>query len=178
MKRILSDLRLLGFSHTEALVWRSILELGEADITTLARQGGVPRTTVYTVVEKLRDKGLVDFYIKKKRPMYVAVPPERLVKFFSDKEKIAKNLLPELQTLRKHGRMPHITVHHGVEGVRLIFEHIIQKKMPISAITSLEDMQEVARKPFAKFIEDRISRKLPIRFITNNSPDALQLAAR
>lgn len=54
------ELEELGLSPSEARVTLTLLQLGSVKSTELARLSGVPRTSIYQVIEGLRDKGLVE----------------------------------------------------------------------------------------------------------------------
>ena len=177
--QLLRELAMCGFSRPEAALWKASLELGESDLTTLAKRAGMPRTSAYAAIEKLRVRGLLDFYVKRRRRMYVAVPPERFVHELAEKAKTANRLLPALRSLtRKKGNQPQITLHEGVTGVKSVFDHLLEYKHHFSAITSLEDMQAVASRPFSSFIRQRIRQNLRVRFITNRSSEAEMFARR
>src|SRR3989344_3880491 len=136
---ILQELQHLGFTNTEAKIWRAALELGEADVTALARHARIPRTSIYDALEKLIDA---------------------------------------LRALsRKTQATPQITLHEGMEGIRTVLDHILETRRPFSAITSLEDFQAVAERPFAWFVERRIAQNLRVRLITIHSAAAERFAA-
>lgn len=177
--QLLRELSMFGFSRPEAALWKASLELGESDLTTLAKRAGIPRTSAYAAIEKLRAGGLLDFYMKRRRRIYVAVPPERFVQGLATKAETANRLLPALRSLtRKKGNQPQITLHEGMTGVRAVFDHLLEYQHHFSAITSLEDMQAVASRPFSSFIRQRIRQNLRVRFITNRSSEAEALAKR
>lgn len=54
------ELEELGLNPSEARVTLALLQLGSAKSTELARLAGVPRTSIYQVIDALRDKGLVE----------------------------------------------------------------------------------------------------------------------
>ncbi|OHA47952.1 MAG: hypothetical protein A2806_02665 [Candidatus Terrybacteria bacterium RIFCSPHIGHO2_01_FULL_48_17] len=175
---ILQELQHLGFTNTEAKIWRAALELGEADVTALARHARIPRTSIYDALEKLIDRGLIDFYIKKRRRYYMPSRPERLLVELSTKTDDAQKLIPALRALsRKTQATPQITLHEGMEGIRTVLDHILETRRPFSAITSLEDFQAVAERPFAWFVERRIAQNLRVRLITIHSAAAERFAA-
>jgi hypothetical protein len=59
-KRTQEVLEKFGLSSNEALVYQSALKLGESSPFKIAKDTGIPRTTVYTVLTDLALKGLVE----------------------------------------------------------------------------------------------------------------------
>lgn len=53
------ELEELGLNPSEARVTLALLQLGTAKSTQLAKLAGVPRTSIYQVIQALQDKGLV-----------------------------------------------------------------------------------------------------------------------
>ncbi len=179
MPHVTRELINLGFSNSEARVWQAALELGDADVASLARIAGMPRTSIYGTLETLISKGLLNFYVKKRRRYYVPVPPERLIAEFSAKEEAARKILPLLRAaMRKQSAAPQITLHEGVGGIQTVFRHIIETKQHFLAITSLDDFDAIANRHFRKFVEERVSHHLRVRLITNRSDGAKKYAQR
>lgn len=59
-KRTTQVLKEFGLSDNEATVYQVALQLGETSPFAIARESGIPRTTVYTVLTDLALKGLVE----------------------------------------------------------------------------------------------------------------------
>jgi sugar-specific transcriptional regulator TrmB len=138
----------------------------------------MPRTSAYTALAKLMERGLVDFYVRKRRKLYVPAAPERFVSDFELKRKEAQHLVPALRALMRKGEQaPQITLHEGIEGIRSVFAHILEARQHFSAITSLEDFEAVAGRPFKRFISRRIESHLRVRLLTNDTPEARRFAA-
>lgn len=90
----------LGFHENAAKVYVSLAELGKAPAQVLSQKIGIPRTTIYSVLEMLIAKGLVSEDVEKERKYFIANGPtslERLIKSEEDelneKKKITKELI-------------------------------------------------------------------------------------
>jgi len=53
------ELEKIGLSKKEAKVYLACLELSEATIGQISKKSGVKRTTVYDIVESLKEKSLI-----------------------------------------------------------------------------------------------------------------------
>ena len=57
-EKLQSILKNIGLSETEAEVYLASLSLGPTTILKIARSSGVKRTSVYTIIDALKEKGL------------------------------------------------------------------------------------------------------------------------
>ncbi|HUH79108.1 MAG TPA: helix-turn-helix domain-containing protein [Methanoregula sp.] len=74
--RLVSSLKTLGLTKYEALVYIALLRVGNATATGIHEISGVPRASVYPVLDQLLDKSLVS--VSQESPKrFAAVPPEK-----------------------------------------------------------------------------------------------------
>lgn len=116
---MVSQLKKLGLSSTEAKVYIAMLELGEATTTRIAQKSGQKRTTTYSAISVLRDSGLVTRAKRGKRFVYFVEDPSSVVKISQEKLNIAESILPSLLSLaRLIDKKPQITFYEGLEGLK------------------------------------------------------------
>lgn len=85
-KDVLEGLRLFGLSDYESKAYAALVSLGEGTVTEVAQLCDVPRANLYSVLEKLSEKGFAD--IQKGRPLiFRAREPEKALA--EKKEEIA-----------------------------------------------------------------------------------------
>ena len=73
--RVIESLKSLGLTKYEALVYIALLKLVSATASEIHEISGVPRASVYTVIDQLLDKGLVS--VSQSAPKrFAAFPPE------------------------------------------------------------------------------------------------------
>ena len=75
-------LSILGFDGNQEKVYRSLLVLGDAPATRVARHIGMKRTSVYYVLEELLAMGIVSKYKERGVTRYFAEHPRQLKAFF------------------------------------------------------------------------------------------------
>jgi sugar-specific transcriptional regulator TrmB len=93
----------LGFSEQEIDVYLSLLSLGGAKASTVAKDTGMQRTAVYHTLKKMAKSGYVHTYYKGKTHYYHAQKPHRLAANYSKKLDNLYAFLPKLQALEKKG---------------------------------------------------------------------------
>src|SRR3989344_1389479 len=84
------QLKELGFENKEIIVYLACLEGKLNTPTSLGKKTGLKRTTIYFYLEKLKQKGLIVYEIKKSRKYITALPPKQSLKRYiqTKKEKI------------------------------------------------------------------------------------------
>ncbi len=170
----------LGYSPQETAVYLAALELGGSTATDIAAKARLPRTTVNLIINSLNKKGLMNAYIQRKRKIWAAENPERLMITLKEREAALKLVLPELQSLRHDtGVKPTVRAYSGVEEIRQIMSDILEAKHNISAILSWDEWLNLLGKTYMDdFIETRYRQYLRIRILTPKSKAAAALKAR
>ena len=57
------ELKLLGLNNSEVKVYLTLLELNQALASEIAKKSGIPRASIYDVLRRLEDEGLVSHVI-------------------------------------------------------------------------------------------------------------------
>lgn len=125
----------LGLSEKEAIVYLSTLELENTTVSWIAKKAGINRTTAYDILESLKDKGLVSFYLRGKVKYFMAADPDKIVGMLEDKivrqQRAKENflkVLPELQEVYGAKRIrPKIQFFDSPESLGQMYTHIYGK---------------------------------------------------
>jgi HTH-type transcriptional regulator, sugar sensing transcriptional regulator len=113
------ELENLGLDEKEVQVYLSLLEIGEANIAKICNKSGVKRTTVYSAIEALKEKGLVSSTTRKQSILYIAEDPRKLEQKLNEKMISLKNILPELLSISNFiDKKPKIRYFEGIEGIK------------------------------------------------------------
>jgi sugar-specific transcriptional regulator TrmB len=113
-----------GFSEKEAALYLAILEAGEATLGNIAKRANIKRSTVYSLVDELKKKGVVSA-MKKRGINYIsALSPRLLIDRFEQSTERAKNILPGLMDLAYASPVkPRIRFYEGIDGLNeMLFE--------------------------------------------------------
>lgn len=119
-------LRELGLTPSETKVWLAIVGMGSSSVDMIAKRAEVPRTTTYSVLERLKKMGLVATE-KKIKSHYTAQSIEALVERAEKEERAAKKraemsrkavelLLPYVN--RSSVPTPRLQIFEGKSSVR------------------------------------------------------------
>ena len=146
MERLKNELQNIGLNDKEARIYLACLELGPTNIQNIAEKANIKRSTVYEILESLKEKSLMHVTTKGKRKQYLASEPENLLATIKEKEKAARErviadfgktqvlrgpygpyitngkILPQLQSIHNvRGAKPKIRFYEGKEGLRDIY---------------------------------------------------------
>jgi len=167
----------LGYTPHEVTVYLAALELGGSTVTEIAAKAKLPRTTVNLVIRSLQKRGLMNAFLKRRRQVWAAENPEKLMIALKESEAALKIVLPELQSLRHDtGVKPTVRTYGGPAEIKQIMNDIIESKHHISAMLAWDDWTELLGKSYLEdFIETRARHFLRIRLLTPRSKAAIAL---
>ncbi len=166
----------IGLTENEARVYLATLSLGSTTVLKIARESQIKRTTVYSLLESLKAKGLMVTEIKRLKQFYSAESPDKLEKILELKREKFNNVLPELKSLQNvQPGGSFIKYYEGVAGVKSVYDTILDDLKPGDDYMILSDMEQflnIDREYFAKFIERRVKYNLNVRTILQHSDSA------
>jgi len=138
---MLKILKQIGLKEKEIKVYLSILKLGSSPAQTIAIETGIKRTTVYLVLEKLKEIGLVGEIINKNKKLFFGEKPEKLLKIIQQKKQEIKNeenriieILPQLERILQNkdkGTNEEIRHYQGKEGIWNIIENYLKSRQDL-----------------------------------------------
>ena len=105
----------LGYTPQETAVYLAALELGGSTATDIAAKARLPRTTVNLIINSLNKKGLMNAFIQRKRKIWAAENPERLMITVKEREAALTAALPALRLrVRREIAVPHERERHAL----------------------------------------------------------------
>ena len=125
----------LDLAKNEAVLYETLLRLGESSAGTLSTKSHVNRRNVYDSLNRLIEKGLV-FEIRTGRDIaYQAVDPNKLLEKVDEKRVAVEKILPELQALYQ-GETHHedVYVYRGLEGWKNYMRAILRVREDVYTI--------------------------------------------
>ncbi len=143
------QLKELGFEDKEIRVYLACLEEGLNTPTSLGKKTGLKRATVYFYLDKLKQKELIIYEIKKSKKYITALPPKQSLKRYiqTKKEKIVqeeevvKALVLKLSNIapKDHGYLK-VYNYEGEEGLRFVIDKILEAEKNIYWLGSIETL--------------------------------------
>src|SRR3989344_4770285 len=127
--RVETILERLGFSTNEARVYLASLESGPASAQDIAKKAGLRRTTTYSVLSYLVERGVVGRTKIKNKTRFLAEPPGRLLNLIGELQSHIKKALPELEALyNKNETKPKIIFYEGEEAIKNVYDDTLREK--------------------------------------------------
>ncbi len=168
MSIAINTLKEFGLTDNEAKVYLAALELGSTTVQDLGRKAKVKRTTVYTTLEGLKQKGLISQTTKGKKTLFIAESPDNLVMASEKRYKELKKALPELKSIYNLSpTKPKLRFLEGREGYLSVYENLLKEKPEeFLAIASYADfVNHVDHVYEASWTEQRIKKNIKLRWI-------------
>lgn len=127
-EQILGALAEFGLNQKEAEVYLACLELGQTSILRIARQVDVKRTTIYSIIESLKNMGLISLEMKGFKTYYRAEDPSKLELLLEMRKERLKAVLPDLSALYNlKGGESTIKYFEGAEAVKSIYFGLLKE---------------------------------------------------
>jgi HTH-type transcriptional regulator, sugar sensing transcriptional regulator len=124
---VLKKLLKAGLSEKEAKIYIALLELGEATIAEITKKAQIKRSTVYDMLELLKEKRLVSQTHRKKRPIYYSENPQKIIEDLEEKKRGMEEAIPELVSIMNLlDKKPKIRYFEGIDAVKEIFEDTLK----------------------------------------------------
>ena len=170
---IFPDFDLLGLGEVEGKVYIALLELGGGYVSSVARTAKLPRVNCYHTLEKLTEKGLVNYVTRGKIRYYSPEPPQKIVSMLESRVHYARKTLPELLSITNTLALkPKIKYYEGLEGVKNIMEDTLTAKKELLGYSNLQGVSEM----FGDFVKSygvqKMKKNIKTRLICPSSAEA------
>lgn len=172
-KKLINTLLDLGLTENEARIYLAAIALGPTTILKIAKEADIKRTTVYSVVESLKQKGLISIEMKGWKKLFTAESPEKLELILEEKRKKLRDNLHNLLSLYNvDAKESLIKYYEGLPAVKTVYEELLRKIRPREdylVIGSQEWWYNLDPDYFQKFIERRAKLPINIRLLFQDS---------
>ena len=167
----------VGLTEKEASVYLALLELGTAAVQTLAQKAQVKRTTAYSILVDLRERGLVQEVPQSKKALYTAESPEYLLTMLNKQQDLLTRFLPDLLVLHNRQKeKPKVQLFQGQEGVKLVYQKIFEA----GGVWFFGTSAEVSKLDVAwanAFFKRMKQNRYPVRDLLGQNPGDIAYAA-
>ena len=173
---LVTTLTNIGLSEHEAKVYLAGLSLGPTTVLKLARSAELKRTTVYTIIDELKKRGLMNIEVRGFKKLYTVEDPRRLELVLEEQKERFKNELPEFLALYNlKGEEGTIKYYEGLEAIKSIYSGFLSELKPHDdylVIANQEKWFNLDPKFFMKYKEDRAKKNVRTRMLFQDSPVA------
>ncbi len=155
-----------GLTKNEITLYRLLLRLSNANTTELAKKSNIHRRSVYDVLMRLIDKGLVSYMVSNNVKVYFPNNPEKLSTILEERKKIVDEEIPELiKTFESNRKKKSTQFFIGQKGIRMILEEQLKEKKEILVLGANSKANDILQYFLPKYSNIRIEEKIPIRII-------------
>ena len=184
---ITDNLKRIGFSEKESLVYTHLIRLGAQPASVIAERAKINRTTTYDIIETLTKKGLIASIKKDGITYFKALDPKELLNYL-EREKIEhikklekqqkeiKEILPELISLENpESTKPKVAFYEGEKGMRQAYEDTLTSSETILSYANVEDMHKGLPNFFPEYYQRRgVEKKIHIKCIAPNNKTSIE----
>jgi HTH-type transcriptional regulator, sugar sensing transcriptional regulator len=167
LHKILSE---LGLTDKESSVYLSSLALGPSSVQKIALHAGIKRTTVYSVLESLKLKGMVNEQITGFKVSFVASPPASLRSLMVSRLSVLEEVMPELSALYNLPAGEGLIKHYeGLDAVKALYEDVlasVKAGQDYLVLTDLFRWQHLDGKFFGEFASRRDRKLVKLRVLS------------
>ncbi len=133
--RLTNILTAAGLQEKEVPVYLALLSLQSANVTTLSKESGVQRTSLYFILDRLIEKGFASVVDAGKIRSYYPVKPESILIHFEEKQRSLrqvqeqiKDVLPLLTALpQTEATKPNVSVLKGLPSVKNVYYELLKE---------------------------------------------------
>ncbi len=178
MNNNIEALKSTGLSEREALTYLDLQQYGESQTGKICERTKIPSSQIYTILNSLSEKGLVNFKIVNNIKVFRASEPDSLANLFEEKEKQIeeekKHLLDFISKLKvkptELSRLGDFKYYSGIRGIKSLYTEIINSwkngdeyyivSAPLESFSKLEGFfLDVVHK---KRVKDKVKLKIII----------------
>jgi len=155
-----------GLTRIEAKVYLVLLNLGPSQAGEITKRSSMHRRTVYDVLDRLAEKGLISYIIKNNRKLFQATNPNRLIEIINEKGRSISETLPALQELfTKTRKKEETNFFKGKNGLKSVFEDQIEEGKEILVLGASPEADKILQFYFKWFNKRRVDKKIKAKFI-------------
>lgn len=173
----------LGFSEKEATVFESLVCGGRATPSGLAERSGINRSTIYIILESLKEKGAVIELERDRNSLYIPVSAEQFKRIFFEKAEEAKHRLSLAETtseiLEKYGTVKKfgLEFYEGEEELKRLYREILEPRMMVLRIMDPGRISDELWEEFL-FLEKTCGREVFQEIILADCSRSIELSQR
>ena len=175
-EKLSQTLKDIGLTEEEASVYLSSLSLGTTSVLKIARSTNIKRTTIYGIVDSLKEKGLMRVELKGLKQFYAAENPERLEIMLERRKDEFKKNLPEFMALYKlEGGESVMKYYTGILAMQEIYRATLKEIKPHEdylVIANQEKWYNLDPNFAISYIEERAKLPIKNRMLFQDSPTA------
>lgn len=181
-EKLIAALEHAGLASNEARLYLALLEIGEGTVQDVAHRADIKRTTAYTALDSLKERGFIFETRSHGHVVYIPERPTIVIDEFAKKIDVLAEHQAEFEKLyTQKRRRPHVLFFDGVEGFRKIWQIIFKSGIKeYLIITDPEQFLGFAKSYYIrnKIIQEKLRLKIKSRHLVCASNYAKEIIER
>ncbi|MFH0820269.1 MAG: helix-turn-helix domain-containing protein [Candidatus Peregrinibacteria bacterium] len=169
----------LGLNEKETETFLKLLELGAQPVSVIAKHVGVPRPTMYLILDSLKHAQLVEEFERAGIKYFKAIPAKEIAGVLKSREReieqtlsILQESLPELEALEnKLSITPRVKFFEGKQAIMKMYESMLREKT-FCAVFNPQRVKRMMPEYHFKIPETIRSEKLKVKELLVAGSDA------
>ncbi|MBI5392436.1 hypothetical protein HZA96_01080 [Candidatus Woesearchaeota archaeon] len=159
-----------GLNKNERIVYIQCLRSGSALASTIAKHANIARTSIYDMLERLQQKGLVSYSIENGKKYFLAADVKDLLRILDNKREAIESVANQLQEFQTNQlQSTRIQVYTGKEGLKTVLYDIVRTGKTIYAYGAAGLSEKMLQWDFPKIIKARIKARIKFKVIFDKS---------
>jgi len=171
----------LELNDKDATIYLDLLQSGQSAVSTISARTYIDRTTVYSVLKRLMNKGVVSKTPQKNQTLFFALDPDifrtklqnEIEKKESELEAVAK-FIPTLANIKNiNSNKPLIQIFEGPSGIISLYELMLKNNKKEDAFLTIDTLPNALKKYLRNdYIKNKKKNKVFSRVIIQDSKKA------
>ncbi len=171
----------IGIPESEIKVYFALLKLESSTVGKIIEESKVSDSKIYSILEKLKEKGLVSFVIKNNVKHFQATNPKNLLKIITEKEKTLReqkqellhNIIPQIEKRRKLTEdKQQATIYESFNGIKSAFNLILENLRTGEEYNVFMSGEALRDKKVVRFFQNyhkqRIEKRVKVRLLSES----------
>ncbi len=154
-----------GLTESEAKVYLVLARQGQMTAGSIAKAVSFHRRTVYDVLQRLLEKGLVSKISQNNKQVFRASAPQCLKDYFEEKINIVNEIIPKLTKTVQEQEQEQVRFYKGKYGLKTVFEDQISEAKPILIFSASPQAYELFKFYFKWWDLRRKEKKISVKAI-------------
>jgi len=167
----------IGLDERESRFYVAALKLGKSPISKIARAADLNRSSSYTVVQALIQKGLVSQVKNSTGLIITPIQPQRLLEIQEEQRDLLEEQVKRLQDIFAIAQLePGVQFFEGKEGLKTVLNSILEEAKEIYVLGDGDAFRKAIPGWSEQYSERRSDRKIRTRLLLKATPQTIGAA--
>ena len=174
---MIDKLKQIGLNDKESKIYIYLIKSGDSIVSDISKATKINRSLLYTILDRLAEKGIVTYIIKNNIRFYRAAEPNKILNILQEKEKVFSKLIPTLLALKSPSlNKPIVEILEGKQGIKTILNDVVRQKKQWFAFNIPGKGPEIIGPSVHAFEKDRQKQKISLKVICVKTKQGIKRA--